>query len=52
MADSLNLFFLRFDVPADCSVELSPLGYQFFTEIFEIFDKVSPFVCLDYANSI
>jgi len=30
----------RFDVPSDCSVELSPLGYQFFTDIFEIFDKV------------
>ncbi|KAJ2919163.1 hypothetical protein MD484_g1246, partial [Candolleomyces efflorescens] len=29
----------KFDVPADCSVELSPLGYQFFTDIFEIFDK-------------
>ena len=25
---------------ADCSVELSPLGYQFFTDIFETFDKV------------
>lgn len=32
----------RFDVPPDCSVELSPLGYQFFTDIFETFDKVSP----------
>jgi EF hand associated len=32
----------KFDeVPGDCSVELSPLGYQFFTDIFEIFDKVS-----------
>jgi hypothetical protein len=30
----------RFDVPHDCSVELSPLGYQFFTDIFETFDKV------------
>ncbi|KAF8903139.1 P-loop containing nucleoside triphosphate hydrolase protein [Gymnopilus junonius] len=29
----------KFDVPADCSVELSPMGYKFFTEIFEIFDK-------------
>ncbi|EAU85755.2 mitochondrial Rho 1 [Coprinopsis cinerea okayama7 len=29
----------KFDVPYDCSVELSPLGYQFFTDIFEIFDK-------------
>jgi len=34
--------FGRFDVPSDCSVELSPLGYQFFTDIFEIFDKVVP----------
>lgn len=31
---------LRFDVPHDCSVELSPQGYQFFTDIFQIFDKV------------
>ena len=30
----------RYDVPLDCSVELSPLGYQFFTDIFEVFDKV------------
>jgi hypothetical protein len=30
----------RFDVPYDCSVELSPLGYQFFTDLFETFDKV------------
>ncbi|KAF9013534.1 EF hand associated-domain-containing protein [Cyathus striatus] len=29
----------KFDVPPDCSVELSPLGYRFFTEIFEVFDK-------------
>lgn len=29
----------RFDVPSDCSVELSPLGYQFFTDVFEVFDK-------------
>ncbi|KIY71675.1 mitochondrial Rho GTPase [Cylindrobasidium torrendii FP15055 ss-10] len=29
----------KFDVPADCSVELSPLGYQFLTDIFETFDK-------------
>ncbi|GLB38404.1 hypothetical protein LshimejAT787_0502690 [Lyophyllum shimeji] len=29
----------KFDVPPDCSVELSPLGYQFFTDIFETFDK-------------
>ncbi|KAG8682869.1 ERMES complex Ca(2+)-binding regulatory GTPase gem1, partial [Ceratobasidium sp. 395] len=29
----------KFDVPQDCSVELSPQGYQFFTDIFQIFDK-------------
>ncbi|KAF8919048.1 EF hand associated-domain-containing protein [Mucidula mucida] len=29
----------KFDVPPDCSVELSPLGYQFLTDIFETFDK-------------
>ncbi|KAG8888611.1 ERMES complex Ca(2+)-binding regulatory GTPase gem1, partial [Tulasnella sp. 332] len=29
----------KFDVPYDCSVELSPLGYQFFTDIFEVYDK-------------
>ncbi|KAG1745969.1 EF hand associated-domain-containing protein [Suillus paluster] len=29
----------KFDVPYDCSVELSPQGYQFFTDIFETFDK-------------
>ncbi|KAF8555705.1 mitochondrial Rho GTPase [Imleria badia] len=29
----------KFDVPHDCSVELSPKGYQFFTDIFETFDK-------------
>jgi len=26
-------------VPADCSVELSHKGYQFFTEIFHVYDK-------------
>lgn len=26
-------------MPSDCSVELSPLGYKFFTEIFDVFDK-------------
>ena len=30
---------LRFDVPQDCSVELSHHGYQFFTDIFMMFDK-------------
>ncbi|WVQ81609.1 mitochondrial Rho GTPase 1 [Cryptococcus sp. DSM 104549] len=29
----------RFDVPYDCSVELSPLGNQFLTDIFEAYDK-------------
>jgi hypothetical protein len=29
-------------VPYDCSVELSPLGNQFLTDIFEAYDKVSP----------
>ncbi|KAF9019193.1 mitochondrial Rho GTPase [Hymenopellis radicata] len=29
----------KFEVPPDCSVELSPLGYQFLTDIFETFDK-------------
>ncbi|KAG9306215.1 hypothetical protein G9A89_016119 [Geosiphon pyriformis] len=27
------------DVPRDCSVELSPYGYQFFADIFQAFDK-------------
>ena len=35
----------RFDVPYDCSVELSTLGYQFFTDIFQMFDKVC-YLCL------
>lgn len=30
----------RFDIPSDCTAELSPKGYQFFTDIFETFDKV------------
>ncbi|KAF5372263.1 hypothetical protein D9757_009626 [Collybiopsis confluens] len=29
----------KFDVPPDCSIELSPPGYQFFTDVFETFDK-------------
>jgi Ras family protein T1 len=32
---------LSFDVPVDCSVELSPDGYQFFAELLQAFDKVS-----------
>ncbi|KAG0799728.1 hypothetical protein G6F22_002940 [Rhizopus arrhizus] len=41
--DDLDLredFLLPFlEIPPECSVELSPLGYQFFTELFQIFDK-------------
>ena len=42
----LNEDFLypRLDVPSDCSVELSQRGYQFFTDIFELFDKVNRFL--------
>lgn len=29
----------RFDVPSDCSVELSHVGYDFFTNLFEANDK-------------
>lgn len=39
---SLRISYLRrarFDVPADSSVELSPLGNQFFTDIFEAYDR-------------
>ncbi|CAH7688982.1 P-loop containing nucleoside triphosphate hydrolase protein [Phakopsora pachyrhizi] len=38
---SLRETFLapRFDVPTDCSAELSPAGYNFFTDLFEVFDK-------------
>ncbi|KAL7747724.1 ERMES complex Ca(2+)-binding regulatory GTPase gem1 [Sorochytrium milnesiophthora] len=38
---SLKEEFLRpaFDVPPECSVELSSNGYQFFTELFQTFDK-------------
>ncbi|OCH84908.1 mitochondrial Rho 1 [Obba rivulosa] len=34
-----GFLYPKFDVPHECSVELSPLGYQFFTDIFETFDK-------------
>lgn len=27
------------EIPFECSVELSPLGYQFFAELFQTFDK-------------
>lgn len=33
------ILFNSLEVPLECSVELSPLGYQFFTELFQIFDK-------------
>jgi len=29
----------RLEVPSECSVELSPHGYQFFAELFQTFDK-------------
>jgi hypothetical protein len=34
------LYASSFDVPTDCSVELSPDGYQFFAELLQAFDKV------------
>lgn len=36
-----SLIHYRFDVAYDCSVELSALGNQFFTDIFEAYDKAS-----------
>lgn len=39
LTQALHLAFCRLDVPYDCSVELSPSGYQFLTEIFELFDQ-------------
>lgn len=38
--DVLCLSDPRVEIPIDCSVELSPKGYQFFTELFQVFDKV------------
>ena len=42
-SDSLSLkeSFLspKFDVPSNCSVELSPTGYQFLLDLFLLFDK-------------
>ena len=38
---SEDFLYPRLDVPSDCSVELSQRGYQFFTDIFQLFDKVS-----------
>ncbi|BGP43676.1 ERMES complex Ca(2+)-binding regulatory GTPase gem1 [Rhodotorula kratochvilovae] len=34
-----EFLYPRFDVPSDCTAELSPRGYQFFTDIFESFDQ-------------
>ncbi|KAI0770529.1 mitochondrial Rho 1 [Fomes fomentarius] len=34
-----DFLYPKFEVPYDCSVELSPLGYQFLTVIFENYDK-------------
>ncbi|TNY18913.1 mitochondrial Rho GTPase [Rhodotorula diobovata] len=34
-----EFLFPRFDIPSDCTAELSPRGYQFFTDIFESFDQ-------------
>ncbi|POY72027.1 hypothetical protein BMF94_4942 [Rhodotorula taiwanensis] len=34
-----DFLYPRFDIPSDCTAELSPRGYQFFTDIFESFDQ-------------
>ncbi|KAK4051643.1 ERMES complex Ca(2+)-binding regulatory GTPase gem1 [Microbotryomycetes sp. JL201] len=34
-----DFLYPRFDIPSDCTAELSPKGYQFLTDIFETFDK-------------
>jgi mitochondrial Rho GTPase 1 len=34
-----DFLFPKFEVPPDCSVELSSDGYQFFTELFQSYDK-------------
>lgn len=47
-----SVHLLRFDVPHDCSVELSPKGYQFFTDIFQIFDKVCPSFLLSVWSNL
>lgn len=38
--DRINVAGKSFDIPSDCTAELSPRGYQFFTDIFESFDQV------------
>lgn len=35
----------RFDVPHDCSVELSPMGYDFLSDLFQRHDKVRTTPC-------
>lgn len=47
-----EFLYPKFDVPSDCSVELSQRGYQFFTDIFEAFDKVRSNFELDTLLSI
>ncbi|GAA5830167.1 hypothetical protein JCM11251_006904 [Rhodosporidiobolus azoricus] len=34
-----DFLYPRFDIPSDCTAELSPRGYQFLTDIFELFDQ-------------
>ncbi|BGP19413.1 ERMES complex Ca(2+)-binding regulatory GTPase gem1 [Rhodosporidiobolus nylandii] len=34
-----DFLYPRFDIPSDCTAELSPRGYQWSTDIFEIFDQ-------------
>ena len=34
-----DFLYPKFEVPPDCSVELSSDGYQFFTEVFQSYDK-------------
>ncbi|CAG8484180.1 4298_t:CDS:10 [Ambispora leptoticha] len=34
-----DFLYPEIDIPYDCSVELSPYGYQFFADIFQAFDK-------------
>ncbi|CAG8515241.1 11064_t:CDS:10 [Ambispora gerdemannii] len=34
-----DFLYPEIDIPQDCSVELSPYGYQFFADIFQSFDK-------------
>lgn len=36
-----DFLYPKFDVPHDCSVELSPQGVKFLTEVFNAFDKDS-----------